>query len=76
MVVNPLRYFVCFYFRIFKMIDNMKNFARVIEAKSKELGIEKRKTENLLSRMLPKSVAEQLKLVGIIQHALELGNAI
>ncbi len=45
------------------MIDNMKNFARVIEAKSKELAIEKRRTEYLLYRMLPKSVAEQLKLV-------------
>jgi len=44
------------------MLGRMANHAQKIHAKSVELNIEKRRADALLCQMMPREVAEQLKM--------------
>ena len=47
--------------RIHKILNKVKLFAQTLTMKTKQLALEKKKTDNLLYRMLPRKVADTLK---------------
>jgi len=44
------------------MLSKMAKYAQRLQVKSMELTVEKRRADTLLCQMLPKEVAEQLKM--------------
>ena len=63
-VVTTASLFLTFWYsaNIHKMTSKITNYAKRISSKSAELAAEKKRSETLLYQMLPRSVAEQLKV--------------
>lgn len=63
LVLGVIVYFI-FRWRNRALIENQKRLEKMVVERTRELGIEKEKTEELLLNILPKAVAQELKEMG------------